>query len=40
MSVISGSKTVFWEGKSNSFDYKILYRIAESLSDKITIVPS
>lgn len=40
MSVISGGKTVFCEGKSNSLDYRILYRIVENLSEKITIVPS
>ena len=40
MSVISGSKTVFCEGKINSLDYRILYRIVENLSEKVTIVPS
>lgn len=40
MSVISGGKTVFCEGKDNSLDYKIIYRIVENLSEKVTIVPS
>lgn len=40
MSVISGGKTVFCEGKNNSLDYKIIYRIVENLSEKVTIVPS
>lgn len=40
MSVISGGKTVFCEGKDSSLDYKIIYRLTENLSEKVTIVPS
>lgn len=40
MSVVSGGRTIFCEGKQSSLDYKLLNRVVEGISgDKCTIVP-
>ena len=41
MSVVSGGKTIFCEGKQTSLDYELLNRVVEGIpGDKCTIVPA
>lgn len=41
MSVVSGEKTIFCEGKLSSLDYELLSRVVEGISgDKCTIIPA
>ena len=40
MSIISGQKTIFCEGKQNSLDYKLLNRVIKGIGHKCTIVPA
>lgn len=41
MSVVSGERTIFCEGKLSSLDYKLLGRLVEGISgDKCTIIPA
>jgi hypothetical protein len=40
MSVITGKRIVFCEGKPNSLDYRLLNRLVETIRDAPTIVPA
>ncbi len=41
MSVLSGERTIFCEGRKNSLDYKLLSRVGEGITgDKYTIIPA
>lgn len=41
MSVVSGGRTIFCEGKQNSLDYELLSRLVEGIvGDRYTIVPA
>lgn len=41
MSVVSGGRTIFCEGKQTSLDYRLLSRVVEGISgDKCTIIPA
>lgn len=41
MSVVSGRRTIFCEGKQNSLDYRLLSRLVEDISgDRCTIIPA
>ncbi len=41
MSVVSGGRTIFCEGRQTSLDYRLLSRVVEGISgDKCTIIPA